>query len=295
MKNKDKIGRNDPCPCGSGKKYKKCCGSVLPTGLPRGKTANSIRFNKEIAYMGKPGRMREEFCLRYFEHKRKLLEAIDREQKEQAKMRGQTVSCYKGCAFCCYELVEASLGECELIVYYLYHNDEVMTAFLRAFPSWLREVQKHADVFLSIAEARKRVFDSALSKESMRSLGKEAQLYWKLQIPCPFLTDQSCSIYEVRPWACLSVFAVTPSEWCNPANSHEPKVYRTMFPSNIELPFYDKRASLTSPSNNMPDTVYRILIGGLKFLSEVPGLESLFQEALNDDEVKRFVLQHYKR
>ena len=24
-----KIGRNDPCPCGSGKKYKKCCGSNL--------------------------------------------------------------------------------------------------------------------------------------------------------------------------------------------------------------------------------------------------------------------------
>ncbi|WP_123054859.1 SEC-C metal-binding domain-containing protein [Clostridium sp. JN-1] len=24
--NKNKIGRNDPCPCGSGKKYKNCCG-----------------------------------------------------------------------------------------------------------------------------------------------------------------------------------------------------------------------------------------------------------------------------
>jgi preprotein translocase subunit SecA len=22
-----KAGRNDPCPCGSGKKYKKCCGA----------------------------------------------------------------------------------------------------------------------------------------------------------------------------------------------------------------------------------------------------------------------------
>ena len=22
----DKVGRNDPCPCGSGKKYKNCCG-----------------------------------------------------------------------------------------------------------------------------------------------------------------------------------------------------------------------------------------------------------------------------
>lgn len=24
--NENKIGRNEPCPCGSGKKYKKCCG-----------------------------------------------------------------------------------------------------------------------------------------------------------------------------------------------------------------------------------------------------------------------------
>ncbi|MCA6071111.1 MAG: SEC-C domain-containing protein [Endomicrobium sp.] len=23
--NLNKIGRNDPCPCGSGEKYKKCC------------------------------------------------------------------------------------------------------------------------------------------------------------------------------------------------------------------------------------------------------------------------------
>jgi preprotein translocase subunit SecA len=23
----EKVGRNDPCPCGSGKKYKKCCGA----------------------------------------------------------------------------------------------------------------------------------------------------------------------------------------------------------------------------------------------------------------------------
>src|SRR5258706_244770 len=23
------VGRNDPCPCGSGKKYKRCCGAVV--------------------------------------------------------------------------------------------------------------------------------------------------------------------------------------------------------------------------------------------------------------------------
>ena len=26
VRKEKKIGRNDPCPCGSGKKYKKCCG-----------------------------------------------------------------------------------------------------------------------------------------------------------------------------------------------------------------------------------------------------------------------------
>lgn len=26
QRHKDKVGRNEPCPCGSGKKYKKCCG-----------------------------------------------------------------------------------------------------------------------------------------------------------------------------------------------------------------------------------------------------------------------------
>ena len=25
-----RVGRNDPCPCGSGKKSKKCCGAALP-------------------------------------------------------------------------------------------------------------------------------------------------------------------------------------------------------------------------------------------------------------------------
>jgi preprotein translocase subunit SecA len=28
----EKVGRNDPCPCGSGKKYKKCCGANIEAG-----------------------------------------------------------------------------------------------------------------------------------------------------------------------------------------------------------------------------------------------------------------------
>jgi uncharacterized protein YecA (UPF0149 family) len=28
QRNQPKVGRNDPCPCGSGKKYKKCHGAA---------------------------------------------------------------------------------------------------------------------------------------------------------------------------------------------------------------------------------------------------------------------------
>jgi len=31
------VGRNDPCPCGSGKKYKNCCGAVIPLRAAAGR------------------------------------------------------------------------------------------------------------------------------------------------------------------------------------------------------------------------------------------------------------------
>ena len=39
------VGRNDPCPCGSGKKYKKCC--EKKTGLQRHQFTNLNREGTE--------------------------------------------------------------------------------------------------------------------------------------------------------------------------------------------------------------------------------------------------------
>ena len=48
------ISRNDPCPCGSGKKYKKCClGSAKGGGA---QSALSPRFRFEHGNYGGPGR-----------------------------------------------------------------------------------------------------------------------------------------------------------------------------------------------------------------------------------------------
>ncbi|MCH9614163.1 MAG: hypothetical protein SP1CHLAM54_11770 [Chlamydiia bacterium] len=53
-----KVGRNDPCPCGSGKKYKKCCEKKsylqrkTATVLTSSKTADKVAKAAQGAKMG---------------------------------------------------------------------------------------------------------------------------------------------------------------------------------------------------------------------------------------------------
>jgi hypothetical protein len=39
----DTVGRNDPCPCGSGKKYKHCHGAPGAAPLPGSKAGNGAK------------------------------------------------------------------------------------------------------------------------------------------------------------------------------------------------------------------------------------------------------------
>lgn len=61
----EKVGRNDPCPCGSGKKFKKCCESKMLGGrfmasklepsdaLPRKMTNLTGFFQSQVANIAK--------------------------------------------------------------------------------------------------------------------------------------------------------------------------------------------------------------------------------------------------
>ena len=46
------IGRNDPCPCGSGKKYKKCCANTQPAAS---EPSSPGKFRFEPGSYGGPG------------------------------------------------------------------------------------------------------------------------------------------------------------------------------------------------------------------------------------------------
>jgi hypothetical protein len=59
-----KLGRNDPCPCGSGKKFKKCCGSPLKQGIPQ--KLPPATLNTNVRTMGVPGEIQGIIACNHF-------------------------------------------------------------------------------------------------------------------------------------------------------------------------------------------------------------------------------------
>jgi len=279
---KVKIGRNEPCPCGSGKKYKNCCGAVSDTPMQA-----TEQINRMIAYKGRVGRQREKFCLQYIKHKQAENKEIMSKLIENAESKGETVTCHIGCSFCCVEQAQASLQECEAIVYYLYKHERALRAFLRRYPQWLSEVDKH-NAIEKLMQRYNEMVQSEFSEESMQAYMQEGVDYARLNIPCPFLNDSKCLIYEVRPLVCANLVATTPAEWCNPTN---PNWIQRKFgllslgSSAIKVPFYYE-----IPPNieiaSMPFAVAGILKGGFGFLSKLAGSDSLYAEAMNAPEIK---------
>lgn len=276
MYRKHKIGRNDPCPCGSGKKYKRCCGTSTGEFLTSRQEPDYFMINRAIAYKGRIGRQREDFCVNYIRRKKKRIKELQNATLKICTTKGDTIRCQKGCCFCCYMYVEATLQECEAIVYYVYQNENVLTTFLRRYPQWRENIKENGDLFKSF-------WNQEVTPENAEA----EKRYHKQNIPCPFLDNQSCSIYEVRPFLCATHYAVSPPEWCNPQNPNKPD-NRTAYPLELmtDRSFYYGKLDSAYVSF-MPIAVYEILKAGTYYFSAggTPTLQNLDYEFCSDPEV----------
>src|ERR1035437_8499335 len=105
MDNRQKIGRNNPCPCGSGKKYKHCCGDFYQTGVMFYRDEKSdvdaapeaLALHKAIAYQGKVGRMRAEFCRQYIARKQTVFKQMGKDLLAKTSAQGEVITCREGC------------------------------------------------------------------------------------------------------------------------------------------------------------------------------------------------------
>lgn len=123
-----------------------------------------------------------------------------------SKRDGRPVSCAKGCGACCRQVVPIAPAEARRVA-----------ALVEEMPEPRRSVVKGR-----FAEAWKRIEEAgllpALEGRGPRAPGGAVEIglaVFRLGIPCPFLEEESCSIYEERPIACREYLVTSDPALCS--------------------------------------------------------------------------------
>ena len=128
----------------------------------------------------------------------------------------------------------------------------------------------------------------ALKNPSIQKLQKMERLenelneqYYKLNLPCPFLDNNQCLIYEVRPLMCVAYYSIDPIELCSQLSMKMPKLKRAhlthfledkiFYYPKLEFPFFLL----------MPLGVYRVISEGYSYLSTIRGITNIKNDAIN--------------
>ena len=140
---------------------------------------------------------------------RRLGEQAQALEQQRAVASGQTISCAKGCAACCRMLVPVSPPEAFAL--------RTMVAGLpverrQAYRRSVADALAQLDRAGLLARLRHLTdTDRPMTDEEMEPINRA---YYALKLPCPFLENEMCSIYEDRPAACRELLVTSPADWC---------------------------------------------------------------------------------
>ncbi len=237
---------------------------------------DTVARNRSTAYAGEIGRRRLQFCLDYTAYKQETLLRGAKLLREDAAASGESITCQKGCSYCCSLYVFATLQDAECIVYHLYRHESALKHFLSAYQLWRRKVAPIQDKLARIDRLTEKKSAQGLSDYEKNQFYADLNSYAGLGVPCPFLADNCCSVYDVRPFVCGALAAVTPPEMCslNAASTTGPTYRKLEVKPEKDLPYF-----LTSRNgvifSCLPELVNQLLERGYNFLAEIEWTEDL--------------------
>ena len=127
---------------------------------------------------------------------------------------GRQVSCKKGCGVCCRQLTPLSPPEAIMLAKLVISMPkDIKTRIQNLFATAVRQLE-HSGLLEKLAWLKD---SSSLSDEDMQALTRE---YFLQQIPCPFLENECCSIYEFRPSRCREYLVISPPKYCRDPYKH---------------------------------------------------------------------------
>ncbi len=238
--------------------------------------AHQIKNIKKKAYIGPSGVKRKQFCEKYLRVLPQIYSNLHNGQIKTLR-EGEQISCKKECFHCCYQHVAVPLAHGLSIVDYLYSHDVALNNFLNNYPQWEEaagDTSRELDTGFNLAIQERD--PAAILRHANNPLSSS---YFDIQVPCPFLLNSCCSIYEVRPMNCAGHYSTSPREWCAKSRSEEPKV-REALPSEsdmiklISLPNVTRKLFLHQ--STVPIMVYELLVDGLPAFLSKYGVDSVF-------------------
>ena len=134
-----------------------------------------------------------------------LSDAIVNETTRLVHEAGKKISCTSGCGACCRGFVAITQAEARQI-----------GGFMAALPP-----DRRATLDARFQQAHQQLEEAGLLKtieaaESWGAADYQAMVtaYFPLGIACPFLENESCSIYQVRPITCREFLVTSPAHHC---------------------------------------------------------------------------------
>ncbi len=210
---------------------------------------------------GTYGQWRKNFCIEY-----QALLARSRDNTYNAllkrlALKGEKITCHKGCTHCCFHYVAVPLAHGMVIVDYLYKQRQKLKQFIQSYDKW-----RHQGLNISnrIDRERARAFSLSMPVNDIiagtRPLSAQ---YFEANITCPFLVNQTCLIYNIRPFPCSGQYSVTPPDLCAPDIADKAVIYQLVHDDEDLIKFLELAgADLMVNEMTLPIMVYRLLTQG---------------------------------
>ena len=141
---------------------------------------------------------------------RSLGEQAQALEVDKAVQSGKEISCKKGCAACCQgPMVPVSPPEAFALAEMITQLPAGHRDRIEARMTIIKDRLKEAGLLASLQE----LADSPRQR-SDEDIDFINRAYYALHLPCIFLENDSCSIYEHRPAACREYLMTSPAIWC---------------------------------------------------------------------------------
>jgi Fe-S-cluster containining protein len=211
--------------------------------------------------IGLYGAWRREYCEKYREL---LIQVRSNSYNSLVKTlasKGEKITCRKECTYCCFHYVAVPLAHGIVIVDYLYNRKELLKIFIHDYEKWRH---KGCNISNIIDHTRIQAFSSSMPINDIIAVTRPLSTrYREMDIPCPFLVNNTCLIYAVRPLPCSGQYSVSPPDWCALA-TEEKAVIHQLVPDDEDLL---KILQLAAPQLmlyevSLPIMIYKLLTEG---------------------------------